>query len=128
MGVPFGFVSKARAPPGLRIAAVCHMFYPELTDELREAFAQIPGRVDVVLSTDTEAKRDAISRVKGGTLKHDDCHSANRNYSASRRERRGRRRWSIVADGFDADAGWGNRATNESSRPQDFGFWSHPPT
>ena len=28
MQVPFGFVNEAIAPPDLRIAAVCHMFYP----------------------------------------------------------------------------------------------------
>jgi O-antigen biosynthesis protein len=64
MGVPFGFVSVATQPAqDLRIAAVCHMFYPELLAEFHAVFSHIPGPVDVVLSTDTEAKRAKISRA-----------------------------------------------------------------
>jgi O-antigen biosynthesis protein len=66
MSVPFGFVDDSTPPPHLRIAGVCHMFYPELSVEFRTAFRQIPGRVDVVLSTDTVAKQQEIALAFAG--------------------------------------------------------------
>jgi lipopolysaccharide biosynthesis protein len=63
MRVPFGLVGPNTPPPDMRVAAVCHLYYPDLATEFLEAFARIPGRLDVVLSTDTEAKRAKISRT-----------------------------------------------------------------
>jgi lipopolysaccharide biosynthesis protein len=68
MGVPFGFAS-ADPLSHFRLAAVCHMFYAELADEFREAFAQVPGELDVMISTDTPDKRDQISAVFAGWQK-----------------------------------------------------------
>jgi lipopolysaccharide biosynthesis protein len=66
MAVPFGFVSGNPPPSALRIAAACHVFYPDLSAEFRDALDRIPGRVDVVLSTDTDAKRAEIARAFAG--------------------------------------------------------------
>jgi len=63
MAVPFGFVGVAPPPADLRIAAACHMFHPDMAAEFRTALALIPGRLDVVLSTDTEAKRAGIAHA-----------------------------------------------------------------
>ncbi len=62
MGVPFSFVREDTPPSAFRIAAACHMFHPDLSVEFREVLARIPGRVDVVLSTDTADKRDEIAQ------------------------------------------------------------------
>jgi lipopolysaccharide biosynthesis protein len=66
MSLPFGFVNDKTPRPDLRIAVVCHMFYPELSGEFRMAFGQIPGRVNVVLSTDTVEKHDQIALAFSG--------------------------------------------------------------
>lgn len=66
MGVPFDFVKKGVPPPDFRIVAVCHLFYPEISCELRVALANVPGHLDMILSTDTENKREQISRAFAG--------------------------------------------------------------
>lgn len=66
MRVPFGFINEATPPTGLRVAAVCHLFWPELAPEFRDAFTRVPGSLNVVVSTDTAAKRDAIATVFKG--------------------------------------------------------------
>ena len=63
MGVPFGFVNDETPPPAFRIAAACHMFYADLSGEFRAALARIPGRLDVLLSTDTEDKCAEIAQT-----------------------------------------------------------------
>jgi O-antigen biosynthesis protein len=63
MAVPFYFENANPSPERIRIAVVCHMFHPELSSEFREALANIPGQVNVTLSTDTDEKRIEISRV-----------------------------------------------------------------
>jgi lipopolysaccharide biosynthesis protein len=59
MAVPFG--NTPEAPFALRVAAACHMFYPELAAESRAVLANIPGRLDLLLTTDTEEKRAALA-------------------------------------------------------------------
>jgi lipopolysaccharide biosynthesis protein len=66
MAVPFGFITDATPPPALRIAAACHIFHAALSAELRDALARIPGRLTVVLSTDTEDKRAEIAHAFSG--------------------------------------------------------------
>jgi lipopolysaccharide biosynthesis protein len=63
MAVPFGFAPEA---PTLRIAAACHMFHPDLAAEFYAALANIPGRLDVLLTTDTEDKRAALAASFAG--------------------------------------------------------------
>jgi len=66
MGVPFRFMSDAAAPADLRIVAACHMFHADLSPEFCSALAQIPGDLDVVISTDTTQKRDEIIQAFSG--------------------------------------------------------------
>ncbi len=63
MAVPFGFAPEATK---LRVAAACHMFHPELAGEFYQALANIPGRLDVLLTTDREDKRAALAASFAG--------------------------------------------------------------
>lgn len=52
------------APPvKFRIAAVVHIFYPELADELKNLLLNIPGALDVFISTDTPEKKIAVEKI-----------------------------------------------------------------
>jgi len=62
MAVPFGFAVAAPSP-GLRVAAACHLFHPDMADEFLGVLANIPGRLDLLLSTDTPEKHAAIART-----------------------------------------------------------------
>ncbi|MBQ3336650.1 MAG: hypothetical protein IKO05_08870 [Selenomonadaceae bacterium] len=54
------------APPTkLRVAAVVHIFYPELADELKNLLLNIPCKVDVFISTTAPEKKSAIENVFG---------------------------------------------------------------
>ena len=44
----------------LRVVAVVHMFYPEMTDEVVDRLDHLPGRYDLVITTSDEAKRQEI--------------------------------------------------------------------
>jgi hypothetical protein len=57
--VPFG-PSFPRPSTTAPVAAIVHLFYPEIAGEIRSYLERIPGRVDVYVSTDTEEKRDRI--------------------------------------------------------------------
>ncbi len=61
MAVPFGFVGSATPPPKLRVAAACHLFHADLADEFFGALARVPGRLDLLLTTDSQAKLDALA-------------------------------------------------------------------
>jgi len=72
-----GLVRGARwfFSPGRRtrpVAAVIHMFYPDLAAEIRGYLENIPGPVDLFISTDVEIKRelilDAFSGWDAGTV------------------------------------------------------------
>ena len=64
MAVPFAY-----APPaydaGPAIAAIVHVFYPDLVPEIVRALSNIPGPVDVFLSTDSEDKKSRIASAFG---------------------------------------------------------------
>lgn len=54
------------APPiKLRVAAVVHIFYPELADELKKLLLNIPCAVDVFISTTAPEKKSVIEKVFG---------------------------------------------------------------
>lgn len=57
---PFGF-EPDKLPTG-RVAAVVHAFYPELLPLILQKLANIPGAVDLFVSTDTEEKRSETAR------------------------------------------------------------------
>ena len=52
-------------PTKLRVAAVVHIFYPELADELKNLLLNIPCKVDVFISTTAPEKKSAIENVFG---------------------------------------------------------------
>ena len=58
LAVPFGF---APAPRERTVASVIHAFYPDVLTPLLSRLRNVPGRVDLFLSTDTEEKRVAIA-------------------------------------------------------------------
>ena len=49
-----------------KVAAVVHIFYPELAADLKNFLSNIPCAVDVFISTTDELKRDAIAKVFDG--------------------------------------------------------------
>ena len=57
--VPFGYASQPLA--ATRIAAIVHAYYPEMLGEIIRRLHNIPGRVDLFVSTDTTAKARAIA-------------------------------------------------------------------
>lgn len=69
MAVPFGFVSVETPPPPFRVAVACHMFHPDLSSEFREYLSQIPGKLDLIFSTDTDEKRIEIVQAFTGWRK-----------------------------------------------------------
>lgn len=65
--VPFAFAAEpSHARP---IAAIVHVFYPALLPLVLEKLANIPGRVDVFLSTDTAEKKRLLVAASGGWTK-----------------------------------------------------------
>lgn len=68
LAVPFG---QSFLKPRLdqTVGVIVHVYYPELAKELREYLENIPGSVDVYISTDTKAKRDIIEGALGGWSK-----------------------------------------------------------
>ena len=54
--VPLNFTTS---PVKLRVAAVVHIFYPELADELKKLLMNIPCAVDVFIST-TDAEKSGV--------------------------------------------------------------------
>ncbi|WP_158932530.1 rhamnan synthesis F family protein [Acidisphaera sp. S103] len=63
MSVPFGFISGLEPPVDLRIAAILHLFHPDLSAEFLEALTQVPGCLDVFISTDSDEKSTEILKV-----------------------------------------------------------------
>lgn len=66
MAVPFGYAAAEADAPALRVAAVCHLFHADLAGEFRPVLAGIPGPLDLLLTTDSEAKRAAIAAAFAG--------------------------------------------------------------
>lgn len=58
LAVPFGF---APVPRARTVAAVIHAFYPDVLAPLLSRLRNVPGRLDLFLSTDTQDKRAEIA-------------------------------------------------------------------
>ena len=58
--VPLDYVAP---PVKLKVAAVVHIFYPELADELKTLLLNIPCAVDVYISTTSPEKKSAIKKT-----------------------------------------------------------------
>lgn len=56
---PLGYEPSAHA---MRLAAVIHVFYPELAGEIRSALNNVPGSIDVYISTPEEGKKQCVER------------------------------------------------------------------
>ncbi len=63
--VPLDFSS----PVDLKIAAIVHIFYPELAGELKNLLLNIPCAVDVFISTTSPEKKSVIEKVFGDFAK-----------------------------------------------------------
>ncbi|WP_295633310.1 rhamnan synthesis F family protein [Novosphingobium sp.] len=63
LGVPFGFEPALSATP--RVAAMIHMFHPELAAEFALLLHHLPDNAAVLISTDTQAKRRDILAAFG---------------------------------------------------------------
>lgn len=46
-----------------KVAAVVHIFYPELADEIKKLLLNIPGKVDIYISTVSEEKKIALEKI-----------------------------------------------------------------
>ncbi len=46
-----------------KVAAVIHIFYPELADEIKKLLLNIPGKVDVFISTVSKEKKSALEKI-----------------------------------------------------------------
>jgi len=58
---PFAF--EPEPAPDRPIAAIVHAFYPEIAPLVLEKLANVPGGVDLFLSTDTEEKKRALDDI-----------------------------------------------------------------
>ena len=58
--IPLDF---ATAPVEFKVAAVVHIFYPELADEMKNLLLNIPCAADVYISTTSPEKKVAIEKV-----------------------------------------------------------------
>lgn len=63
---PFRYATVANTE---RVAAIIHVFYPDLLPAVIEKLANIPAGVDLFLSTDSEAKQAEIRRHTAGWVK-----------------------------------------------------------
>lgn len=64
--VPLNFCTP---PVKLRVAAVVHIFYPELAAELKNLLLNIPCAADIFISTTDEQKKSVIEKVFGDFYK-----------------------------------------------------------
>lgn len=58
--IPLDF---SASPADFKIAAVVHIFYPELADEMKNLLLNIPCALDVFISTTSLAKKSAIEKT-----------------------------------------------------------------
>ena len=65
LAAPFGYVVKPRAAPG-RVAAILHIYYDDLSVELRSYLRNIPGEVDVFIATADVDRKLAIESAFAG--------------------------------------------------------------
>jgi lipopolysaccharide biosynthesis protein len=64
--VPFRYPVSAAERHGPLSAALVHLFYHDLASEIFGYLCNIPGRLDIFVTTDTDAKRQAIRSVFAG--------------------------------------------------------------
>ena len=64
--VPFPWIPVDIAPPGDRLAVVCHIFHADQAAEIRAVIDTIPFPTDIYASTDTDAKRAEITDAFAG--------------------------------------------------------------
>ena len=57
--IPLSFAEQTN----FKVAAVVHIFYPELADEMKNLLLNIPGAFDVFISTSSHEKKVAIEKV-----------------------------------------------------------------
>ena len=62
--IPLGYTPALLAET--RVAVIVHAYYPEMLGEIIRRLHNIPGRVDLFLSTDTVAKAGAIAAAVSG--------------------------------------------------------------
>ena len=67
LATPFGFDPQPRIDGP--VALIVHAFYPEILPLVLEKAANIPGAVDLFVSTDTPEKRRAVEEVASGWSK-----------------------------------------------------------
>jgi hypothetical protein len=65
IAIPFD-ASFPRSDLAGPVGAIIHVFYPELMPEIRGYLENIPGRTDVYISTDSEAKRAVLEQAMAG--------------------------------------------------------------
>jgi hypothetical protein len=66
VAIPFGFDCKQEARDGSRIAAIIHLYYEELADEFRSYLCNVPGELDVFISTTDTFKAASIECAFSG--------------------------------------------------------------
>jgi len=62
IAIPFA-LPDTPLPGGTRVAAVVHLFYEELAGEFRTYLLNVPGQLDVYISTGSEFSRQVIEQV-----------------------------------------------------------------
>ena len=69
LSLPLNFPAKTSAR---RVAAIIHIFYPELAEEIKNLLYNIPAKVDVYISTVNDEKKSALEKIfadfKGGNV------------------------------------------------------------
>ncbi|WP_020564245.1 rhamnosyltransferase WsaF family glycosyltransferase [Methylosarcina fibrata] len=65
VAVPFSYdLVSWETPP--RLAVICHMFYPDMADEFKGYFSNIPFGFDLYITTDSDAKKSSIQQSFSG--------------------------------------------------------------
>jgi hypothetical protein len=70
LSLPFDFTIARPQISNCKVAVFAHIFYPELTDEIRQALENIPVPYSVYVSTNTEEKAALIRKGFAGFPKH----------------------------------------------------------
>ncbi len=61
--VPFRFTDDADSLPSLRVASICHIFYPDLCNVIYGTLCNLSFKADVFITTDTPSKAKYIESV-----------------------------------------------------------------
>lgn len=65
LSLPLRYTAQETSSPGGTVAAIIHMFYPELAVEFRSYVQNIPGRVNLYLSVASDAARRQVLHAFG---------------------------------------------------------------